>query len=183
VPRTEARAVERIVLVGFMGAGKTTVGAALARLLAWEFRDMDGEIEARNALTVAEIFARHGEAFFRSEELRAAREMAGLPRHVVAAGGGAFAFPETRDALRAGAAVVVWLRCDLDTLLARIAPDGSRPLASNRERMAALLAEREPTYRQADLIVDASDADAVEVARRVARAAFPDGGPGGAIER
>ena len=182
MPPTEARAVERIDLVGFMGAGKTTVGAALARLLAWGFRDMDGEIEARNALTVAEIFARHGEAFFRAEELRVAREIAGLVRHVVAAGGGAFASPETRDVLRAGAAVV-WLRCDLDTLLARIAPDGSRPLASNRETMAALLAEREPTYRQADLIVDASDAEAAEVARRVARAAFPDGGPGGVIER
>lgn len=182
MPRIETRAVERLVLVGFMGAGKTTVGAALARLLAWGFRDMDGEIEARNGLTVAEIFARHGEAFFRAEELRLAREMAGLVRHVVAAGGGAFATPETRDALRSGA-TVVWLRCDLDTLLARIRPDGSRPLASNRERMAALLAEREPTYRQADLIVDASDADAAEVARRVARAAFPDGGRGDAIER
>ena len=182
MPRIEPKAVERVVLVGFMGAGKTTAGRALARRLGWGFRDMDGDIEARNGLTVAEIFARHGEAFFRAEELRVAREMAGLARHVVAAGGGAFAFPETRDTLRSGAAVV-WLRCDLDTLLARIAPDGSRPLASNRERMAALLAEREPTYRQADLIVDASDAEAAEVARRVARAAFPDGGPGGVIER
>jgi shikimate kinase/3-dehydroquinate synthase len=181
VPRIERAAVQRIVLVGFMGAGKTRTGKRLARRLGWGFRDMDGEIEARNGLTVAEIFARHGEAFFRTEELRVAREMAGLSRHVVAAGGGAFAFPETRDTLRSGA-VVVWLRCDLDTLLARIAPDGSRPLASNRERMAALLAEREPTYRQADLIVDASGADAREVARRIARAVFPGGGPAGAIE-
>jgi shikimate kinase / 3-dehydroquinate synthase len=168
VPRIERAAVQRIVLVGFMGAGKTTIGKRLARRLGWGFRDMDREIEAGNGLTVAEIFARHGEAFFRAEELRVAREMARLMRHVVAAGGGAFASAETRDVLRTGAAVV-WLRCDLDTLLGRIPPDGSRPLASNRETMAALLAEREPTYRQADLIVDASDATAAQVARRIAR--------------
>jgi len=170
--------IERVVLVGFMGAGKTTVGAALARLLGWAFRDMDGEIEAQTGQSVAEIFARRGEAFFREEERRAALSLGVLRRAVVAAGGGAFVAPETREALRRGS-VVVWLRADLDTLLSRIQPDGSRPLAENRERMARLFTERESSYRQADVTVDASGTGPEEVARRIATAVFPDGAPGG----
>jgi shikimate kinase len=171
------RRVERIVLVGFMAVGKTTVGAALAHLLKWGFSDMDREVETRNGLSVAEIFARHGEAFFRDEERRVAEELLGLRRQVVAAGGGAFAAAATRDTLRSGAKVV-WLRCDLDTVLARIPRDGSRPLAADRERMAHLFTEREPSYRQADVSVDAAGAGPEEVARRIAKAVFPDGAQG-----
>jgi len=171
------RRIERIVLVGFMAAGKTTVGAALASLLNWAFTDMDREIETRNELSVAEIFARHGEAFFRDEERRVAEELSNLRQHVVAAGGGAFAQPATRDALRSGAKIV-WLRCDLDTALSRIPRDGSRPLAADRERMAHLFTEREPSYRQADVSVDAAGAGPEEVARRIAKAVFPDGAQG-----
>lgn len=156
----------RIVLVGFMGSGKTTVGAELARLLGWSFRDMDRWIEERNGLTVAEIFLQKGEAFFREEERRVAEEAAALGDHVIAAGGGAFAVPGTREALRPGA-FVVWLRCDLETLLRRVPTDGSRPLASNRETMAQLLAERESFYRLADLAVDASGTAPDEVARQI----------------
>jgi shikimate kinase len=156
----------RIVLVGFMGSGKTTVGAHLARHLGWRFLDLDRLIEARQALTVAEIFATRGEAFFRDEEQRAAEEAAGLTSHVVATGGGAFSLPATRAALQRGA-TVVWLRCDLETLLSRIPPDRSRPLAGSRERMAALLVEREPSYRLADLSVDSSPEGADGVARRI----------------
>jgi shikimate kinase len=167
------RRIERIVLVGFMAAGKTTVGAALARLLNWGFSDMDREIETRNGLSVAEIFARHGEAFFRDEERRVAEEISGRRRQVVAAGGGAFAAAGTRDTLRSGA-TVVWLRCDFDTVLARIPRDGSRPLAADRERMAHLFTEREPSYRQADVTVDAAGAGPEEVARRIAEVVFPN---------
>lgn len=160
---------ERIVLVGFMASGKSTVGAHLARELGWAFVDLDRLIETRHRATVAEIFAGRGEAFFRAEEQRVAEELAGLTRHVVATGGGAFARPATRATLQRGA-TVVWLRCDLQTVLSRIPADGSRPLAGSRETMARLLAEREPSYRLADVTVDSSPDGARGVANRVLEA-------------
>jgi shikimate kinase len=160
---------ERIVLVGFMASGKSTVGALLARELGWGFVDLDRVIETRHGASVAEIFARRGEEFFRAEEQRVAEEVGSLTRHVVAAGGGAFAFPATRAALQRGA-IVVWLRCDLPTVLSRIPDTGSRPLAGSRERMAGLLADREPFYRLADLTVDSSPDGAAGVARRILEA-------------
>ncbi len=156
---------ERIVLVGFMGAGKSTVGRLVARRLAYAFEDMDGRIEARSGRTIAAIFRDDGEQAFRALEREEARLLGELPRRVVAAGGGAFAQPDTR-ALLQQKAVTVWLRCDLETALARLPEDGSRPLAVNRGIMRALLAEREPTYRMADVVVDASGA-AEQVAERV----------------
>jgi shikimate kinase len=168
----------RIVLVGFMGAGKSTVGPVLARLLGWRFVDVDPVIEQAAGLSVAEIFAERGEDFFRAEERRVAEELASEDRLVVAAGGGAFARAETREALRRGA-VAVWLRCDLETILRRIPDDGSRPLAANRERMQALFAERESSYRLADVTVDAKAGGPDEVARRIAQA-VGGGGAGGA---
>ena len=154
-----------------MGAGKTTVGAALARRLGWELRDLDRWIEDRHGMAVAEIFRRHGEAFFRAEEQRAARAAARLRGHVVAAGGGAFAADATRALLQKGA-VTVWLRCAFDTLWRRLPKDGSRPLATGRGRMRQLLAEREPSYRRADHEVDTSRAAPEEVARRIVEAVF-----------
>jgi shikimate kinase len=162
---------QRIVLVGFMGSGKSAVGRELARLLGWRLLDMDSAIEQHTGLTVAELFRERGEAAFREEERRVALATQSLSDHVIAAGGGAFASAETREALQKGA-VSVWLRCELPLLLARIEPDGSRPLAGSRETIARLFKEREPSYRMADRIVDASDA-AVEVARRVVEAVFP----------
>jgi shikimate kinase len=153
-----------------MGSGKTTVGAAVARRLGWEFRDLDRWIEDRHGLTVAEIFRRHGEPFFRQEERRAARAAGRLRRHVVAAGGGAFAAEDTRAALQKGA-VTVWLRCGETALWRRLPHDGSRPLAADRGTMRRLLAEREPSYRLADLVVDTSRAAPEEVARRIVEAA------------
>ncbi len=157
-----------------MGSGKTSVGAALARRLGWELRDLDRWIEDRQGLTVAEIFRRHGEPFFREEERRAARAAGRLRRHVVAAGGGAFAAEATRAALQKGA-VTVWLRCGETTLWRRLPHDGSRPLAADRGTMRRLLAEREPSYRLADLVVDTSRAAPEEVARRIVEAAFDTG--------
>ena len=156
---------ERIVLVGFMGSGKSTVGRLVARRLGYAFEDMDGRIEARAGRTIVTIFHDDGEEAFRALEREEARSLVGLPHCVVAAGGGAFARPETRALLQHGA-VTVWLRCDLATALARIPADGARPLASNRDIMAPLLAEREPTYRMADVAVDASGAPE-QVAERV----------------
>jgi shikimate kinase len=170
--------MQRIVLVGFMGAGKSTVGPLLARHLGWRFVDIDPRIEAAAGLSVADLFAQRGEAFFRGEERRVAEELASEERVVVATGGGAFANPETREVLKRDA-VVVWLQCDFDTVLSRLPPDGSRPLAANRERMRALFAERESSYRLADVIVDAKAGGPEEVARRIAKA-VSSGGVGGA---
>ncbi len=156
----------RVVLVGFMGSGKSTVGPLLADLLGWSFQDMDAAIERRTGRPVATLFAERGEEAFREIELRMAEETATLDRHVVAAGGGAFARPETRAALRRDA-VVVWLRVDLETAFARIPTDGRRPLAGNRDIMRELLALREPAYALADLEVEASDGSPATVARRV----------------
>jgi shikimate kinase len=169
----------RIVLVGFMGAGKTTVGATLAARLGWGFLDLDRRIEERAGRSVPEIFRRDGEPAFREEERRAAEEAAGLDRLVIAAGGGAFAHPATRAALARGS-MTVWLACSLETVLERIAPGPDRPLASSRERMHRLMSLREPSYRLADRVVDAS-AEPSEVVRRVLAAVF--GTEGGAAPR
>jgi shikimate kinase len=159
---------DRVILVGFMGSGKTTVGQELARLMGWSFLDMDRRIEERVGSSVAEIFRHRGEPFFRAEELRLAAELAALRQHVVAAGGGAFALPETRASLQKGA-VTVWLTCGLELLLRRIGAGEGRPLAGSRETIRKMFVERESAYRLADLVVDAVPAPA-EVARRIADA-------------
>jgi shikimate kinase len=158
----------RIVLVGFMGAGKSTVGRLVAHLLGWTFLDLDRELERRLGATIADLFRTRGETAFREEERRVAADATSLRWHVLAAGGGAFAQAETREVLRPQA-LTVWLRCGLPTVLARVRPDGSRPLAMDRETIAALFAERESSYRQADCMVDAEQAPAA-VARDVVAA-------------
>ncbi len=156
----------RVVLVGFMGSGKTSVGRLLARRLGYGFEDMDRRIEERAGRTIAEIFRDDGEEAFREREREEALALSRLRDRVVAAGGGAFTRPETRALLQEGA-LTVWLRCDLDRILARVPADGSRPLAGNRDIMRALLAEREPSYRMADVAVDASSGTPREVADRI----------------
>jgi shikimate kinase len=175
-----------VVLVGFMASGKTTVGQSLARQLGWRLVDMDARIEQETGLSVAEIFRSRGEAFFREAEKRLAVALHDEEGVVVAAGGGAFATPSTREALRKGAATV-WLRCDLETILDRVAYDGSRPLAPDRETIGRLFTEREPHYRQADLAVDASGRPPEVVAREIADTLFAGhvaaAGPGGRPSR
>lgn len=160
----------RVVLVGFMGAGKSTVGPLVARALGWTFVDLDDEIEAAAGRTVPEIFATDGEAAFRAAERAAAERVCARARLVLATGGGAFTVPETRQALQRGA-LTVWLRCALDALLTRISADGSRPLAANRATIGPLLVGREPSYALADLTVDTTRTSPSEVARIIAEAA------------
>jgi shikimate kinase len=156
-----------VVLVGFMASGKSTVGESLARLLGWTLVDIDAQIEEEAGATVGEIFRSRGEAFFREKERELAVALQERDAVVVAAGGGAFANAATREALRRGA-TTVWLRCDLETILGRVAFDGSRPLAPDRETIARLFAEREPAYRLADLAVDAAGRPPEVVAREIA---------------
>jgi shikimate kinase len=158
------------VLIGFMGAGKSTVGPLVAARLGWSFADLDLEVEAAEGRRVADIFADDGEAAFRRAERAAAERVTSRASLVVAAGGGAFAQPGTRAVLQRGA-LTVWLRCELDTLVARIPADGSRPLAANRATIGPLLMGREPSYALADLTVDTTHTAPADVARIIAEAA------------
>jgi len=148
-----------IVLVGLMGAGKTTVGRRLAALLHLPFIDADEEIEKAAGLEISEIFALHGEEEFRRGERRViARLLQGAP-HVLATGGGAFMNPETRALVRAHA-TSVWLRADLDVLMRRVEKRDNRPLLKQgdpRATMERLMAERYPIYGEADLVVDSNN--------------------------
>ena len=159
----------RIVLVGIMGAGKTTVGRLLAARLDYKFRDLDQDIEERVGLSVKDIFQRYGEPRFREDELRAAEDAMARQRTVVATGGGAFAQPKTRTVLRE-AATTVWLKCSVEAVMARVPLDGSRPLAESRETIAKLIAERERAYALADMTIDTTDAPPEAVVQQVADA-------------
>ena len=161
-----AAAPERVVLVGFMGSGKSTIGPLVAQGLGWTFLDLDKRIEERTGRGIAELFRDRGEPAFRELERAAAQEAMRQARLVLAAGGGAFAQPATREVLQKGS-VTVWLRCDLPTILARIPADGRRPLAANHAIMRALLAEREPSYHLSEVVVDASEGTPEAVARQV----------------
>jgi len=168
----------RVVLTGFMGAGKTTVGPLVARRLGWDFLDLDDAIVAAKGRSVAEVFAAEGEEAFREAERSAAARACARERLVLATGGGAFTVPATREVLRRGA-LTVWLRCDLDVLLARIPADGSRPLAANRATIGPLLAGREASYALADLVVDTTALAPDDAARIIAEAARRGGHEGG----
>jgi len=178
LPRCVERAPRIVVLVGMMGSGKTTVGRALAARLGVPFVDSDDVIVTRTGTTVAEIFARDGEAVFRRLESEALREALVAPRAaVLAAAGGVVLDPANRAALgaarRRGDAVVVWLRADPRTLAARVAPGDHRPLLAG-DAAAALMridAERSALYAEiADVIIDTdgSEPDAVVDAAQAA---------------
>ncbi|GEL01401.1 3-dehydroquinate synthase [Swaminathania salitolerans] len=152
-----------IVLVGLMGAGKTTIGRRLAARLGLDFVDADHEIERAAGCTISEIFARHGEPAFRDGERRVIhRLLQGGPK-ILATGGGAFMDPQTRALVRSRARSV-WLRCPLPVLIRRVSGRAGRPLleAGNLETtLAALQAQRHPLYAEADIIVDCGD-DSIE---------------------
>ncbi len=145
-----------IVLVGMMGAGKTTIGRRLATALGLRFHDADVEIETAAGMSVAELFAMHGEESFRQGEAKViARLLSGNPV-VLATGGGALISPATRALVRERA-LSIWLRAELDTLVRRATRRPTRPLLKKgdpRETIARLLAERTPHYAEASLIVD-----------------------------
>ena len=149
-----------IVLVGMMGVGKSSVGRRLAARLAIPFVDADMEIEKAAGMSIADIFSHQGEAYFRSGEARViARLLEGGPQ-ILAAGGGAFMNPNTRDLVRAKG-VSVWLKAEIDVLLRRTSKRrNDRPLlqtADPGETLRALMVEREPVYAQSDLIVQSRE--------------------------
>ena len=148
-----SRPARPIVLVGLMGAGKTTVGRRLGARLGLPFVDADAEIERASGLSIAEIFERFGEAHFRDGERRViARRLGGTPQ-VVATGGGAFVAPETRSLILA-TAIAVWLDADIATLAERVRRRDTRPLLRDRdpaEVLAELARVRNPLYAEAHI--------------------------------
>lgn len=146
---------DKLYLVGFMGAGKTTVAKALARRLGWRVEDIDERIEERERRSVTAIFAQDGEATFRDVERQVLTELLPLRDVVVATGGGTFAEPDSRAAILADGAVA-WLDLPFDSVLDRLPPDGRRPLAADRFQMEQLFERRQLAYRQAHVRVDAT---------------------------
>ena len=181
-----------VVLIGFMGAGKSSVGSELADRLGLEFVDVDDRIEKDAGRRIGEIFSAEGESAFRERERKAVRDAVSVPGRVIATGGGAFEDPGNRRMLKAYAPVV-FLDVSSSTALRRIAGDASRPLLAggNREKKAADLLEiRRPAYRTADFRVNTENRKpgrvAEEIIRLLARATrgrTPAGGSSGKREK
>ncbi len=161
-----------IILVGLMGAGKSSIGRLVAARLGLEFVDADAEIESAAHASIEEIFETHGVAAFRSGERRVIERLLAGPVRVVATGGGAFMDDDTRRQIKA-LAHSVWLKADLETLLKRVARRGGRPLLKNKDPrtvLAALMAARDPVYAEADITVETSENPPAEVADRMIKA-------------
>ncbi len=157
------------VLIGFMGAGNSSVGQVVARRLGAEFVDLDARIESAAGCSVHEIFASQGEGVFRDLEKEAIRQAVSVPGRVLAAGGGAFCDPGNR-ALLTGYAPVVFLDASAETVFGRMSRDASRPLVPGGDREAKvreLMARRRPFYEEADLAVSTDGLTVAQVAGRV----------------
>jgi shikimate kinase len=168
-----ARLAKTVVLVGMMGAGKTAVGTALARQLGVAFRDSDEEIVRAANRSIAEIFERDGEPFFRARETEVINRLLRGTPCVLSTGGGAFLSKANRTLIH-DVGVSVWLRADLDLLWQRVRHKTTRPLLRTenpRETLRALYDTRQPLYAQADLAVDsAAERSVDDMAARVVAA-------------
>jgi shikimate kinase len=148
-----------VALVGMMGAGKSSIGRKLAARLNLPFADADAEIEKAAGMTIPDIFAKHGEPYFRSGETRVIARLLEEGPQVLATGGGAFMNPDTRARMREKA-VTLWLKADFDVLFKRIRRRNDRPMldtADPAETLRALIALRDPVYAEADVTVLSRD--------------------------
>jgi shikimate kinase len=162
-------APDKIYLVGFMASGKTTIARALAARLGWRAEDIDELIERRERLTIAEIFARHGEPYFRAAERDMIKLLQPMRHLVIATGGGTFADPDNRVAINRDG-LSVWIDLPLAELIPRIPLDGRRPLAANRAELERLYATRLDAYRLAHVHIPASRASTTQVVDRILHA-------------
>lgn len=142
-----------IVLIGMMGAGKSSIGRRLAGRLGIPFIDADAEIESAAGMTIPEIFEKHGEPYFRAGEARVIARLLDNGPQVLATGGGSVMDPQTR-ALIGQKGISIWLKADVDVLLKRTKRRNDRPLV---EKIKDLLPVREPIYAQADIIIQSRD--------------------------
>jgi shikimate kinase len=161
VSRTSSTGVpglRTVSLVGFMGAGKTTVGSALAARLGWRFEDMDGWIQAREGRTIDQIFAQQGEAVFRDLERLVMGEILTAAKSgplVLALGGGAFCFEQIQEMLRHAQTPAVFLDAPFEELYRRSEqPEVIRPLRRDREQFRQLYEQRRPAYLEAQLRIE-----------------------------
>jgi len=160
----------RILLVGMMGAGKTTTGQLLAERLGWGYRDSDADVEAATGLTVPELFTRDGEAAFRRAEAGALADACDDPKpSVVSVAGGAVLSEDNRRRI-AESGMVVWLRAGPETSAARVGDGAGRPLLGSdpAEALVRLNAVRAPLYDEvADVVIDVDDLDPTAVVERI----------------
>ena len=158
--------VERVYLVGFMGAGKTSVGRALAAQLRWSFVDLDAEIERSQKMVIRDIFAKSGEAHFRQLEREHLKQLSARPRVVIALGGGATVDPENRLVMDA-TGTSVWLNVSFETAARRVSMDGTRPLFKDPEHAERLYESRLPIYKLARIHVLADNRPPADIAGEV----------------
>ena len=157
---------DKIYLVGFMAAGKTTVASTLGNRLGWTVVDLDARIELQEQQTISEIFATHGEKHFRAAEKRALTELLAHRHTVIATGGGTFVSIENRELIN-NDGCSVWLDVSLNTIAERLPLDGTRPLAAKRDSMASLYAARRSAYKHAHLHLKADPATTDELASQI----------------
>lgn len=165
----DADTPRNLVLVGLMGAGKSSVGRRLAQVIGFDFVDADAEIEKAAGATIPEIFAEHGEAVFRDGERKVIARLLNQKRIVLATGGGAYMNAETRRRI-AAKGISIWLKAELDVLVRRCARRGQRPLLQNgdiRGTLARLMDERYPVYAEADITVISSEVPHEEVVAQI----------------
>lgn len=159
-----------IVLVGLMGAGKTSIGKRLAKNLNLEFRDSDAVIEEKMGCSIAEIFEAFGEPYFRKVEKDTIEQLLTSEKpHILATGGGAFVNPETR-ALIKEKGLSIWLRAELDVLVDRVSRTDHRPLleqGNKKEILERLIEARYPAYSEADLVVDSDSGPHYKVVEEI----------------
>jgi shikimate kinase len=161
-----------LVLVGMMGAGKTTVGRRLANRLGRRFIDSDEEVEKAAGMSIEDIFKLHGEADFRAGEVKVIARLLKEDAIVLGTGGGAFINPDTRALVKASA-VSVWIKADFDVLFARVSRRSNRPLLKTqnpRETLRSLMEARYPVYAEADVTVVSRDVPQDQVASEVIEA-------------
>lgn len=174
-----------IVLIGMMGAGKTTVGRRLAARLGRHFVDSDEEVEKAAGMSIEDIFAAHGEADFRAGEVKVIARLLKESGIVLGTGGGAFMNADTR-ALIKQSAVSVWIKADFELLFQRVSRRSNRPLlktANPRETLQKLIDARYPTYAEADITITSRDVPQDQVASEVIDAIVAHfGASGGEIE-
>ncbi|MEQ9640123.1 MAG: shikimate kinase [Alphaproteobacteria bacterium] len=158
-----------LVMVGLMGAGKSSIGRRLAQRLGLPFVDADDEIEAAAGCTIPDFFSRFGEDEFRRGEERVICRLLDGPPQVVATGGGAFMSPLTREKVKQHG-VSIWLRAELDVLLRRVKRRNNRPLLAGknqRQVLQGLIDTRYPVYAEADVVVDSGEGPHEEVVERI----------------
>lgn len=147
-----------VVLVGLMGAGKSTIGRRLASTLGLNFIDSDNEIVEAAGCSIADIFESYGEAIFRDLEQRVLLRLVGSEPCVIATGGGAFIQPSIRSAIKEKS-VSIWLKADLEVLLERVSRRDTRPLLKTGDKsviLSKLMEERYPIYAEADITIDSN---------------------------